>query len=197
MLVEAAFSTYQGGDYQGAISRLENARSYSETGYLYYKWGIIERDEGRFGTAREKFQRSTELDPKRLPTWRSWGRMEQRLGNEQRAVNCFEQAIGLPWNDCQDHHVLGVSLSKLAVRPHIDSQARSELLERAETALRNGFFKSPVGYRETHHNVVNGHSLALSLQRRGRKKEALIHYRNGLRLEPGNERLIDLQLSLR
>lgn len=122
--------------------------------------------------------------------------MEQRLGNEQRAANCFEQAIGLPWNDCQDHHGLGVSLSRLAVRPHIDSQARSELLERAETALQNGFFKSPVGYRETHHNVVNGHSLALTLQRRGRKKEALIQCRNGLRLEPGNERLIDLQLSL-
>ena len=73
--------------------------------------------------------------------------MEQRLGNEQRAVDCFEQAIGLPWNDCQDHHGLGVSLSRLAVRPHIDSQARSELLERAETALQNGFFKSPVGLK--------------------------------------------------
>ena len=45
MLVEAAFRTYQEGDYQGAMSRLENARSYSETGYLYYTWRVIERDE--------------------------------------------------------------------------------------------------------------------------------------------------------
>ena len=116
MLVESAFRAYQGGNYSEAISRLESAQSYRETPYLNHTWAVIERDEGAFSRAREKFKKSLELDKTRLPTWRSCGRMEQRLENWQRAVECFSQATQLPGSDPQDFHGLGVCLSRLAGR---------------------------------------------------------------------------------
>ena len=194
MLVESAFRAYQGGNYSEAIGRLENAQSYRETAYLNHTWAVIERDEGAFGRAREKFRKSLELDGARLPSWRSWGRMEQRLENWQRAVECFSQATQLPKSDPQDFHGLGVCLSKLA-RGAAGAE-RGDLLLKGRAALEQGFFRNPLGYRETHHNVVNGHALALALDRLGERKGALIQCRNGLRLEPNNERLIDLRMSL-
>ncbi|PKB70611.1 MAG: hypothetical protein BZY87_08725 [SAR202 cluster bacterium Io17-Chloro-G6] len=194
MLVDAAFRTYQSGDYQGALSRLQNAQTYRETGYLNHTWGVIERDEGAYSRSREKFRKSVSLQKDRLPTWRSWGRMEQRLENWDQAVECFFRASELPRSDPQDFHGLGVCLSRLSGKK--GAQERQSLLQQAEQALKRGFYRDPVGYRETHHNVVNSHSLALVFERLGRVKEALIQCRNGLRLEPNNERLIDLNLSL-
>ena len=194
MLVESAFRAYQGGNYSEAVGRLENAQSYRETAYLNHTWAVIERDEGAFGRARGKFRRSLEFDRTRLPTWRSWGKMEQRLENWQEAVECFSKATKLPGSDPQDFHGLGVCLSRLAGK--VTGADRSGLLQEARTALKRGFFRNPLGYRETHLNVVNCHALALVLNRLGEKEEALIQCRNGLRLEPNNERLIDLSMSL-
>ena len=195
MLVESAFRSYQEGEYPKAVSRIENAKAYLDTAYLNHTWGVIERDEGAFGTARDKFRRAVELDESRLPTWRSWGRMEQRLQNWQRAVDCFAKASELPGADPQDFHGLGVCLSRLAGGrgKGTDSQ---ELRVQSEHALSRGFYKNPLGYRETHHNVVNHHSLALTLERLGRIDEALIQCQNGLHLEPNNYRLLDLNLRL-
>ena len=120
--------------------------------------------------------------------------MEQRLGNWQRAVNVFTKACALPGSDAQDFHGLGVCLSRLANTKRTPD--REAMLVQAEMALKDGFYRNPLGYRETHHNVVNCHSLALTLDRLGRPQEALIQCKNGLRLEPQNERLIDLNLSL-
>ena len=194
MLVESAWRAYQGGDYREAVSRLENATGYRDTAYLNHTWAVIERDEGRYGTARDKFSKAVALDESRLRTWRSWGRMEQRLGNWQRAVNVFTKACALPGSDAQDFHGLGVCLSRLANTKR--SPDNEEMLIHAEKALKDGFYRNPLGYRETHHNVVNCHSLALTLDRLGRTNEALIQCSNGLALEPHNERLIDLNLSL-
>lgn len=195
MLVESGFRAYQGGNYSEAVRRLETAKSYRETAYLNHTWGVIERDEEHFGTARARFRESIKMDETRLPTWRSWGKMERQLGNWKRAVECFSNASQLPGADPQDFHGLGVCLSRSATEA-IGSD-RHDLLSQAETALRKGFYRNPLGYRETHHNVINCHSLALTLQRLGRTNEALIQCRNGLRLEPYNERLINLNLSLR
>lgn len=194
MLVESAWRAYQGGDYKEAASRLENATGYRDTAHLNHTWAVIERDEGRFGAAREKFRKSVNIDESRLPTWRSWGRMEQRLTNWQRAVNCFTRACALPKSDPQDFHGLGVCLSRLANTKH--GPEREKMLEQAEQALERGFYTNPLAYRETHHNVVNCHSLALTLDRLGRTAEALVQCRNGLDLEPDNDRLLDLDVSL-
>ena len=194
MLVESAWRAYQGGDYREAVSRLENATGYRDTAYLNHTWAVIERDEGRYGTASDKFSKAVALDESRLRTWRSWARMEQRLGNWQRAVNVFTKACALPGSDAQDFHGLGVCLSRLANTKRTPD--REAMLVQAEMALKDGFYRNPLGYRETHHNVVNCHSLALTLDRLGRPQEALIQCKNGLRLEPQNERLIDLNLSL-
>ena len=194
MLVESAWRAYQDGDYREAIVRLDNATSYRDTAYLNHTCGVIERDEGRYGTAREKFRKAVRIDETRLRTWRSWGRMEQRLSNLGNAVNCFTKASNLLGSDPQDFHGLGVCLSRLA--NNMSGADRDSALTKAEQALRRGFYKNPLGYRETHHNVVNCHSLALTLDRLNRNSEALIQCRNGLRLEPTNERLMDLRLSL-
>ena len=194
MLVESAWRAYQGGDYREAIVRLENAMSYRDTAYLNHTWGVIERDENRYGTARDKFRKAVRLDESRLPTWRSWGKMEQRLGNWDNALSCFSQATDLLGSDPQDFHSLGVCLSRLANGK--TGEDRASILQQSENALRRGFYRNPIGYRETHHNVVNCHSLALTLDRLGRTREALIQCKNGLRLEPHNDRLIDLQFSL-
>lgn len=194
MLVEAAFRSYQDIGYQEAVGRLENAKTYAETVYLFHTRGIIERDEGHYSEARENFRRATQIDAKRLPTWRSWGRMEQRLENWDNAVKCFTAAVDIEGNDPQDHHGLGVCLSRLAVAG--GSRDRPELLKRAEEAMLHGFYKNPFGYRERHHNVVNHHALALNLDRQGRREEALVQCREGLHLEPANERLLGLQMSL-
>ena len=194
MLVESAFRAYQGGNYSEAVNRLKNAQSYRDTAYLNHTWAVIERDEGAYSGARAKFRRSLELDETRLPTWRSWGKMEQRLENWKHAVDCFAKASELPGSDPQDSHGLGVCLSRIA--RGTSGTDRYELLKKAESALKRGFYKNPLGYRETHHNVVNCHSLALTLQRLDRIDEALIQCRNGLQLEPSNERLLDLNLSL-
>ena len=192
MLVDSAFRAYQGGNYSEATSRLENAKSYKETAYLNHTWGVIERDEGAYGTARVKFRQSVKLDQRRLPTWRSWGKMEQRLKNWREAVLCFAKASELPGSDPQDFHGLGVCLSRLASTRSGDRP----LLSEAELALSRGFYTNPFGYRETHHNVVNCHSLALVLLRLDRIEEALVQCQNGLRLEPDNERLNQLNMSL-
>ena len=194
ILVESAFRAYQDGNYSRAIEQLGNAHTYRETAHLNHTWGVIERDEGAYGTARAKFRQAVRLDPSRLPTWRSWGRMEQRLGNLREAVNCYSQATQLPGSDPRDFHGLGVCLSKLAREVRTDE--RSILLKQAEQALRPGFYREPFGYRETHHNVVNAHALALTFSRLGRTEEALVPCEYGLRLEPDNERLIRLQQSL-
>ena len=194
MLVESAWRAFQDSDYREAVVRLENATSYKDTAYLNHTWGVIERDEGRYGTAREKFRKAVRMDESRLRTWRSWGRMEQRLGNIESAVNCFTKASGLPGADPQDFHGLGVCLSRLA-RTQTGTH-RDSVLRQAEEALNLGFYKNPLGYRETHHNVVNCHALALTLDRLNRTREAIVQCRNGLRLEPSNDRLLDLQLSL-
>ena len=194
MLVESAFRAYQGGNYSEAVNRLETAQSYRDTAYLNHTWAVIERDEGAYGRARAKFRQSLKLDETRLPTWRSWGKMEQRLENWQEAVNCFAKATELPGSDPQDFHGLGVCLSRVSRKT--SGTERYELHTKAERALKRGFYKNPLGYRETHHNVVNCHSLALTLQRLDRTDEALIQCRNGLRLEPNNDRLLDLNLSL-
>ena len=194
LLVDSAFRAYQGGDYGEAVKRLENAASYKDTAFLNHTWAVIERDEGAFSVARGKFRHSVELDKNRLPTWRSWGRMEQRLKNWQWGVHCFEQASQLPGSDPQDFHGLGVCISRLA--GDSPSKERQDRLQEAEGALLRGFYKNPMGYRETHHNVVNHHALALILEKLGRPREALIQCQTGLRLEPNNERLLDLKLSL-
>ncbi len=194
MLVESAWRAYQNGNYQDAIGRLENAMSYRDTAYLNHTWGVVEREEGRYGTAREKFRRSVNIDGTRLPTLRSWGRMEYRLDNWLNAVNCFSTATELPGSDPQDFHVLGVSFSRLA-RENSGSR-RYELLAQAKYALNSGFYAFPFGYRETHHNVVNHHALALTLEGLGRIEEALTQCLGGLRLEPHNDRLDALEFRL-
>lgn len=194
MLVESAWRAYQGGDYNEANVRLENAMSYRDTAYLNHTWGVIERDENRYGAAREKFRKAVRLDESRLPTWRSWGKMEHRLGNWENAVRCFTKATELRGSDPQDSHSLGVCLSRVANGKNGADRIRT--LDQAESALKMGFYRSAIGYRENHHNVVNCHSLALTLDRLGRTREALIQCKNGLRLEPHNERLMDLQYSL-
>ena len=191
MLAESGFRIYQTGSYSESVNRLQNAQSYKDTAYLNHTWGVIERDEGAFSAARDKFRQAVKLDSTRLHTWRSWGKMEQRLDNWQNAVECFTQATQLTGADPQDFHGLGVCLSRIASGPR-----RQELLTESEQALKQGFYRNPFGYRDTHHNVVNCHSLALVLQRLGRTDEALIQCRNGLRLEPSNDRLIDLNGSL-
>ena len=194
MLVDSAWRSYQAGDYREALTRLETATSYRDTAYLNHTWGVIEREEGRFGTARDKFRRATQIDETRLPTWRSWGRMEHRLDNLDNAIFCFSSASKLQGSDPEDYHGLGVCLSKLAKRK-FGGERRSTLL-RAEQALNLGFYESPLGYRETHHNVVNCHSLALTLDRLNRTSEALLQCQEGLNIEPDNERLIRLHRSL-
>ena len=194
MLVESAWRSYQGGDYREAAIRLDNATSYRDTAYLNHTWGVIERDEGRYGTAREKFRKAILLDENRLPTWRSWGKMEHRLSNLDNAVHCFSKVTGLPGSDPQDFHQLGVCLSRLANTK--SGAERDSMRQQSERALKQGFYKNPIGYRETHHNVVNCHSLALTLDRLNRTNDALIQCRNGLRLEPNNERLMNLHFSL-
>ena len=195
MLVESAWRAYQSGDYRESVARLENAGSYRATAYLNHTWGVIERDEGRFGTAREKFRQAVQLDESRLPTWRSWGKMEQRLGNWENTMQCFSKASNLPGSDSQDFHLLGVCLSRLAANTKAGAE-RDSTLAKAEDALKRGFYKYPLGYRETHHNVVNCHALALTLGRLNRTSEALIQCQNGLHLEPTNERLMSLRASL-
>ena len=194
MLVESAWRSYQGGNYDEAISRLQSASSYRETAFLHHTWGVIERDENRFGTARDKFRLALDLDETRLPTWRSLAKMEQRLSNWERAVRCFTKASEHPKSDPQDFHGLGVCLSRMATKSSRSIQR--DLLIKAQEALRQGFFEHPVGYRETHHNVVNCHSLALVLERLGQSDEALAQCENGLQLEPFNERLIRLKQSI-
>ena len=194
MLVDSAWRTYQAGDYREAVARLETATSYRDTAYLNHTWGVIERDEGRFGTAREKFRKAILIDPARLRTWRSWGSMENRLSNLDNTLHCFSNATQLPESNGQDFHVLGVCLSKLARDQY--GADREETLTRAETALRRGFSDNPFGYRDTHHNVVNCHSLALTLDRLGRADEAMQQCENGLEIEPANDRLISLSRSL-
>ena len=194
MLVDSAWRAYQAGDYREAMSRLEMATSYRDTAYLNHTWGVIERDEGRFGTAREKFKKAIQVDETRLRTWRSWGRMENRLQNLDDAIFCYTNASQLPGADPGDFHGLGVCLSKLA-RGKSGGERETTLL-RAEQALNLGFYENPFGYGETHHNVVNCHSLALTLNRLDRTNEALLQCQNGLRIEPNNERLITLHRSL-
>ena len=165
MLVESAWRSYQGGNYDEALSRLQSASSYKETSFLNHTWGVIERDENRFGTAREKFRRALDLDETRLPTWRSLAKMEQRLQNWDRAVRCFMKASEHSKSDAQDFHGLGLCLSRLSTKASRSIQ--NDLLVKAREALRKGSYEHPVGYRETHHNVVNCHSLALVLDRLG------------------------------
>ncbi len=194
MLVESAWRSYQGGNYGEALSRLQTASSYKETAFLNHTWGVIERDENRFGTAREKFRRALDLDETRLPTWRSLAKMEQRLENWERAVHCFKKASEHPKSDAQDFHGLGLCLSRLTTKSSRSIQ--HDLLTKAEEALRKGFFEHPVGYRETHHNVVNCHSLAVVLDRLGKSSEALTQCEHGLQLEPHNDRLVRLKRSI-
>ena len=194
MLVESAWRSYQGGNYGEALSRLQTASSYKETAFLNHTWGVIERDENRFGTAREKFRRALDLDETRLPTWRSLAKMEQRLENWDRAVHCFTKASEHPKSDAQDFHGLGLCLSRLTTKSSRSIQ--HDLLTKAEEALRKGFFEHPVGYRETHHNVVNCHSLAVVLDRLGQSSEALTQCEHGLQLEPHNDRLVRLKRSI-
>jgi tetratricopeptide (TPR) repeat protein len=195
MLVDAAYRSYQGGDYSGSIKRLESAKTYEETAYLYQTWGIIERDEGAFGTARGRFRRALELDPSQLPTWRIWGNMENRLDNFEVAARCFSKASVLPGSDPQDSHSFGVSLSRL-FRKGVRVEQRQPLLEDSLKALQKGYHPNPFGYRETHHNVVNSHALAITLMRLGRIEDALAECRKGLDLEPSNIRLIRLRRKL-
>jgi len=118
--------------------------------------------------------------------------MERRLENYRDVLECFLHAVDLPGADEQDHHSLGVCYSRLS---HTTPDWKS-MLTKAIESLQRGFYKNPVGYREVHHNVVNSHALALSLSRLGRIDEALDQCRNGLRLEPNNERLMGLRASL-
>ena len=194
MLVESAWRVYQGGNYGEAINRLQSATSYKETAFLNHTWAVIERDENSFGTAREKFRRALELDETRLPTWRSLAKMEQRLQNWDRAVHCFTNASEHPRSDPQDFHGLGVCLSRLATKS--SRSVLQDLLLKAQGALRQGFYDHPMGYRETHHNVVNCHSLALVLDRLGQPIEAMAQCEDGLKLEPHNDRLLRLKRSI-
>ena len=148
MLVESAWRSYQGGNYDEALSRLQSASSYKETSFLNHTWGVIERDENRFGTAREKFRRALDLDETRLPTWRSLAKMEQRLQNWDRAVRCFMKASEHSKSDAQDFHGLGLCLSRLSTKASRSIQ--NDLLVKAREALRKGSYEHPVGYRETH-----------------------------------------------
>jgi tetratricopeptide (TPR) repeat protein len=195
MLVEAAFRAYQNGQYSQAVARLESAQTYQETAFLYHTWGVIERDENRFGTARDKFRKAVQLDPQALATWRSWGKMEQRLRNLPQAIDCFSHAVELVGSDPQDHHGLGVCLSRLS-REARSNEERRRHLSRSITSLRCGFYPNPVGYRETHHNVVNSHALALTLAFMGETRKALEQCENGLALEPSNEKLLILKSEL-
>jgi len=196
MLVDVAFRAYQSGNYKKAIDRLEKAESYKATANLYQVWGLVERDEGAFGSAKEKFKKALSLDDKHISAWRSWGNMEKRLKNYSQAVECYEMAVYCDESDAKDHHFLGVCLSYLAKNKR-DLREKRRMIEKSVEALSNGFYPNPIGYRERHHNVVNGHSLALALIRIGRKADALLQCQNGLKIEPDNERLLRLEKELR
>jgi tetratricopeptide (TPR) repeat protein len=174
MLIDAAYRAYQAGNYKEAIERLQKARSYKENANLYYTWGVIEREEGAYGAAMEYFKKAIQLDPKRISVWRSWGNMEKGLKN---------------------YHFLGVSLSHLAGQSRNYNEKKT-LMEQAADALNKGFYSTPIGYRERHHNVVNAHALALSLARLNKKDEAIKYCIMGLEIEPQNERLLELKKSL-
>jgi tetratricopeptide (TPR) repeat protein len=182
---QVAFGNYQRGRYDEAIKLFEQAVKLSpRLSFTYQTWATVEWQEGNYTRARELWQEAARLNPNNSLVWRSWGLMEKELGNSQKAIECLREAVRVNEKDKVAWNALGVELSK------------ASKYRESERCLLKALYGEPKSETECHHNVVTYHSLATTLKRVNRLDEALHYCDLGLKLDPKNKRLLELQIKL-
>lgn len=60
--------------------------------YVWHAWGVLERERGRFRSARECFAKGVAANPRNGATYVVWGVLEDGLGRSEEAFRLFNKA---------------------------------------------------------------------------------------------------------
>lgn len=69
-----------------------NSRS-AEAARIYHAWALLEEEAENYAAARELFKLALRVDPQNIPSWQSWARMEENIGNGERAEEIRTQYL--------------------------------------------------------------------------------------------------------
>lgn len=194
-LADQAEQEYQKDHCQKAITLLKEAEVLAPgLAYIQQRLAYTERREGHTQSAREYYQRSVELDHANAEYIRHWASLEAKVGQYDKAIELFKEAMMLDATDMRSRHGLANALlrhaQKLTKIPGQSHEAREALTE-ALNIIEVGFESHPA---ETKGDPIWWELQARILEQLGRPRQALTVCETGLRLghEPKLARLANM-----
>ncbi|MFQ5889957.1 MAG: tetratricopeptide repeat protein, partial [Gemmatimonadota bacterium] len=165
----AAERLYEAGDYDGALSILEQGLAvYPESAELRVSVGYAELAREQYAWARRSFERALALEPDHEDALVGLGEVLLKFGERGRAFRIFERLLELGF---QDDVELLLSIGRALSHEGLDAHAR-RFFERAVRADRR--------------SADAAAELAYSLYRQGEKRRARAWLERALCREPTN-----------
>jgi tetratricopeptide (TPR) repeat protein len=94
MLANAAFATYQRGNYHKAVKLFEQAiKTDTRLSYSYQLWATVERQQGNNTKAEELFREAANRNKKNSIIWASWAMMKKDVGDLVGARMILEEGL--------------------------------------------------------------------------------------------------------
>ncbi len=95
MSLDEAMNQIEKGNYETALSALENLISTGETAEVYYNIGYIKTAQEKYTEAIEAFQKATQLDRLFAKAYDAMGRAYQKLGRQNEAERFLQKAADI------------------------------------------------------------------------------------------------------
>ncbi|EDW33347.1 GL19930 [Drosophila persimilis] len=155
--------------------------------YLYFVLGLIDREEGNHIEALRHLQRSVELNPKNIETYKEIGRTLYVMGRFSQALDVFREAEqSSPRKDHEIYHYLGELLYRSAT-----TQSQLEMAKKQQDEAR-AYFELAV---QTGKKMESHVRLAELYRKDKQYQQAIDVLENCLHLTPENaEVLIEISV---
>jgi tetratricopeptide (TPR) repeat protein len=171
------------------VGNIERARQLFEQGTradptnapTYQAWALMEQKVGNIERARQLFEQGTRADPTHAPTYQAWALMELREDPEA-ALKVIEKGL-TKVSDSRDRARLLCARGSAYAKLHKYKDA-DESFERALKLEENNPF-------------IHYYFACQSLERQGKRAEAIQHYERALKLGPRQENRQKIERALK
>jgi tetratricopeptide (TPR) repeat protein len=153
--------------------------------------GLALKAAGLLGTATSTYREALRIDPQLAPAHVNLGEIQAAHGQLEEAIGHYRQALRIDPSFARVHYYLGVAILAKDRRDEVDVDYPEGV--KALEPFRHLALGEATDYYWQAHNldpgwVVARNSLRISPQDSARLDEAIGHYRQAMRIEPGQPR---------